>query len=226
VIVTVSSTFPTALHAEIESLVRAGFEGVEATDVEVHVKARAQVRRVYEVRFRQGRRTVLRRYARKRDAVAVARRHQGRVESKAYRHPRAGGWSARTYDGVPGIARVATGIRYLVTMNIPADPRRLTAYPVTHAYPGLKTAPVIRFDTWQEELFGMAAHEARHVDQFRYGWKRSEIDAEQWALLRLEERRAMAARSVGDDDAVVDELTLFELEEAEGVVRLGPPVGG
>lgn len=188
VIVTVSSTFPKALRAEIEALVRAGFEGVEASDVEVHVKARSKVRRVYEVRMRQGRRSVVRRYARKRDAVAVARRHRGTVESKAYRHPRAAGWSARTYDGVPSIAKVRPGVRYLVTMNIPADPRPLP-YPVEHSYPGLKTAPRIRFDSWQEELFGMSAHEARHVEQFRHGLKRSEIDAERYALERIECRR-------------------------------------
>lgn len=141
-IVTVSSTFPGALHPEIEALVRAGFECVEATDVEVHVKARGAAR----IR----------------------------------------GWSGRTYDGVPDIARVTPGTGYLVTLNIPADPRRLTRYPVRARDHRLKTSPEVAFACWQDELLHLAAHEARHVHQFRHGLQRSEVDAERWAAAVLQ----------------------------------------
>lgn len=185
-IVVVSGTFGPALRRELEELVRAGFDGVEAGDVEVHVKARAQVRRAYVVERPHGAGRA--RYRRRRDALAVARRVGGSVATVVSKSPRAGWWTGRAYDGVPAPARVEPGVRYLVTMNIPADPRRLTRYPVRHRDPRLKTGPEIVLETWQDELFHIAAHEARHVHQFRHDLSRSELDAERWAATAIARR--------------------------------------
>lgn len=176
--VTVSSTFPAKLRPLVEGLVKFGFTAVESGDVEVHVKARARVRRQYVAEFADGDRL---RFRRRRDAEALVARYGGVVWSHTSRHPRASGWSGRTYDGVPGIARVTAGTRYLVTMNIPARPQALTGYPRAHQDPRLKTSPVVVFDDWTDELIHLAAHEARHVHQFRHRLRRSELDAERWA---------------------------------------------
>lgn len=185
--VTVSTTFPAEIRATIEAWVRAGFEGVESGDVEAHVKARAKKKRAYVALYhhRGDPAPVPTRFPRRRDAEAAAKRYGGPVEVHSWAHPRAGGWSARSYDGVPSISSVTGGTRYLVTFNIPADPRRLTRYPEVHRDPRLKTSPVVTFHTWREQLFHIAAHEARHIHQFRHGVSRSELDAERWAASRL-----------------------------------------
>lgn len=199
--VVLSNTFPAEIRTEMERIVWEGFDGVPAGDVEVHVKARARVERRYVMEFTRRGRLTRWAYARKRDARADARRYGGEVTVETRRSPRAGDWSGRAYDGVPDISRVAPGTAYLVTMNIPADPRRLTRYPLTHQDPRLKTSPEILFECWQDELFHVAAHEARHIHQFRHDLRRSELDAERWAFAAIEQRRA--ARQP---------LTLFELD--------------
>jgi len=58
-----------------------------------------------------------------------------------------------------------------------------------HRYPGLKTAPVYDIENWQEALVIVTAHELRHQEQYRMRVRASEIDAERWALERLEAYR-------------------------------------
>lgn len=188
--VTVSSTFPEALRPAIDSLVREGFADVACDDVEVHVKARARIERRYQVRWPDDSRPI-RVFRRKRDAAAFMDSLGPPAEMWVHRrkHPKATLWTARSYDGVPGIARVQDGIRYLVTFNIPADPRDC-AYPITHRDPRLKTSPVVTFECWQANLLHIAAHEARHIHQFRHGLSRSELDAERWAAQQLERQRS------------------------------------
>ncbi len=54
-----------------------------------------------------------------------------------------------------------------------------------HHYPGLKTAPMYDLGTWQEAVVLVTAHELRHQEQYRRGYRKSEVDAERWALTRL-----------------------------------------
>lgn len=185
-IVVVSRTFPAELRGEIERLVSRGFDGVDAHDVEVHVKARARTKRVYVAEVRRRSRWVRVGYERKRDALDAAARHGGSVETVVSRPAQAGWWSGRAYDGVPSIARVEPGVAYLVTLNIPADPRRLTRYPVRQQDPRLKTGPEVLLESWRDELLHISAHEARHIHQFRHRLRRSELDAERWAAAALD----------------------------------------
>jgi hypothetical protein len=122
-------------------------------------------------------------YTRRKDIVRVAAAGaHGPVE----RVVSPAGFSGRTYDGVPGVARVRPGVRYLVTLHMPADPgRQAGPYPAVRRYPGLATAPPIAVRCWREELFALAAHEAHHVAQFAFGLRVSEIDAEHAAAEAL-----------------------------------------
>jgi hypothetical protein len=97
--------------------------------------------------------------------------------------------SGRAYaPPLPAVAGVAATTRFLITLTVPADPRQL-AYPQTLRYHRggrrYATAPDIAVASWQEHLLVVAAHEWRHVHQFRVGGVRSEVKADQWALARL-----------------------------------------
>ncbi len=68
-------------------------------------------------------------------------------------------------------ARGGYEVRYL-------EPRR-------HPYGGQR-APLITMADWREALVAVAAHEARHIWQYQAKARRSEVDAEHFAALRLE----------------------------------------
>lgn len=62
--------------------------------------------------------------------------------------------------------------------------------PVEHPYGG-KSSPLIVVNNWQEALVAVAAHEARHIHQFRHRKPLSEVDCERFAAKRLAEFRAL-----------------------------------
>jgi hypothetical protein len=177
------------LREPAEVAVRYGLEhgaGPHAAVAEVHVKGSRPRRRWFVV----GGRSRTRAFARRRDAVDFADRHGGAVEVRDVVAER---WTTgRAYDGVPDIARVVPGVRYLVTLKIPLDRagEPVGRYPRTWRYEAYRTAPPATFTDWCEELVHAAAHEGRHVWQFATGAPRSEIDAEQWACTVLERWRA------------------------------------
>src|SRR5436190_23925828 len=84
------------------------------------------------------------------------------------------------------------GVRFLVRLRIPATLRN-RGYPMTHRYPGRKTAPWITVRSWRERFVALAAHEACHVRQFRENLRRSEVEAERWALEALDRWRTDVA---------------------------------
>jgi hypothetical protein len=93
-----------------------------------------------------------------------------------------------------------------------------------HHYPRLKTAPIYDLNSWQEALILVTAHELRHQQQFRNGWRRSEIDAERWALGRLTAFRGASepcARCVPAAAATLygSQLTLPEWRKLDGEDR-------
>jgi hypothetical protein len=189
---------PSALHpalrGEASAAVRFGFDAVvgpAARRVEVHVKA-ARPRRRWRVVGGRSPHT----YARRRDAVEHADLHGGSVEARDVAGQQ---WTTgRAYDGVPGLARVAGGVHYLVTLKIPVDRAGVPPgrYPRTWQYAAYRTAPAATFASWVEELLHAAAHEARHVWQFATGAPRSEVDAERVACAVLGDWRA--ARGAGE----------------------------
>lgn len=209
-LVTIAPTVPCVHHSLVRQLVDIGFEGVDHHDVEVHIRSRApRVRWTvhYRVAISRLDPDVRRRwlathpeatsaaasgsYRRRRDAVAFAAQLGGTVlrhvdERLAER------MSACAYYSIPSIARVSPGTRYLVTMRLP---RRLEGLPYPQqlqyrrAGVAMATAPIVQVRSWLEELVHLAAHEARHVAQFRMGLPKSEVDAERWAAGAVEQYR-------------------------------------
>lgn len=58
-----------------------------------------------------------------------------------------------------------------------------------HGYGG-KTAPILVFHDWREALVSVAAHESRHIHQYQFSLRRSEVEAERFAEFRLAQYRA------------------------------------
>lgn len=96
------------------------------------------------------------------------------------------GWSGAAYVEIPSVARVAPSALWLITMRIgDAD---LFPQPVTHyGLNGHGPNAHERLVDWREALVYVAAHEARHVDQFAHSWGkgRGEVDAERHAIKML-----------------------------------------
>ena len=210
-ILTIARTIPARHHQALQALIGLGFEDVDHDDVEVHVRSRPP-RVHWTVHYRtpvselapELRRQwltshpgsdfapVAEAYRRRRDAAAAAegkdsvlRRHVDERLSERM--------SALAYYEIPTVARVAVGIKYLVTMRIPPNLEDL-AYPHQLQYRrrgvAMRRAPVVQVVDWLEELVHLAAHEARHVAQFRLGVVKSEVDAERWAAAAVERFRS------------------------------------
>lgn len=143
-------------------------------DVEVHVKAR-------NVRYRY-------------ECSIPGRNHGGHRASLVQRYGaenvrRVTDWgpylcSGVAYHGIPGIARVEPGTKWLVTLTIPnPEAYGCNTWPMVHVYPGKTSAawPRCTFERWEDDVVHTAAHEARHVLQFQAGDPCSEVDAEKYA---------------------------------------------
>jgi len=113
--------------------------------------------------------------------------------------PRRPTFVGRAYPEPPARARMHRDTRYLVRLDLPSVVRN-RGYPLTYRYRGLSTAPWITVGDWRERLIALAAHEAYHVHQFREGLRRSEVQAERWALRRLMDW--CAARDRAHDAAI------------------------
>ena len=101
-------------------------------------------------------------------------------------------FSGRAYPEPPRRPRPHPSTRYLVRLWLPRTLRD-RGYPRSYRYVRRSTAPWITVGNWRERLVALAAHEAFHVRQFREGLRRSEVQAERWALQTLERWRARPA---------------------------------
>jgi hypothetical protein len=84
------------------------------------------------------------------------------------------------YDGVPEISNAPAGSRYLVTIRLGPD----REFPSAMAH--RKKSPPVEVACWREALVTVAAHEAKHVEQYRRGAPRSEVACERFAAWVLE----------------------------------------
>jgi hypothetical protein len=126
--------------ALLRFLVREGFDGVDATGVEVRLEPAGRPSRSF---------------------------------------------AGRAYANVPKSALAGPDVTCLVRLFVPVAPRN-RGFPKTYRYRRLRTAPSITVGDWRQALVALAAHEARHVHQFRNGLPRSEVDAERWSKRVLE----------------------------------------
>jgi hypothetical protein len=124
-------------------------------------------------------------------------------------------FTGRAYGQPPRSLRRWPGVRFVVRLRTPATLRN-RGYPMTHRYPGRKTAPWITVSTWRERLVSLAAHEACHVRQFRDRTRRSEVEAERWAVAVLGAWRARSAPlvEVSHPGPVPRQLELFAASPA------------
>jgi hypothetical protein len=84
------------------------------------------------------------------------------------------------YDGVPEVSNAPPGTEYLVTIRLgPA-----TEFPSRMAH--RKSSPPIEVACWREGLVTVAAHEAKHIEQYRRDQPRSEVACERFAAWVLE----------------------------------------
>ncbi len=97
-------------------------------------------------------------------------------------------FTGKAWPELPARRAAGPGTRWLVEIVMPGRPP-LDGYPLRWRYPRLKTAPTFTAHDWRDRVFTIAAHEAYHVKQFRFGLRRSEVAAERWAFKALERMR-------------------------------------
>jgi hypothetical protein len=106
------------------------------------------------------------------------------------------------YNGVPEVSNAPRRASYLVTLRLGRGDERWPLGPVNYHFERPhETGPRNRFPffscrDWEEWLVKLAAHEAKHIEQFRRRERCSEIACELFAVARLEHFRARRAGSV------------------------------
>jgi hypothetical protein len=110
--------------------------------------------------------------------------------------------AGNAYNGVPELSNAPRAAAYLVTLRLGRGNERWPLGPVNYHFEAPhETGPRNRFpffvcQDWEEWLIKLAAHEARHIEQFRTQATCSEIACELFAVGRLEQFRAWRAGSV------------------------------
>ena len=121
-----------------------------------------------------------------------------------------GALGGAAYNGVPEISNAPRSARYLVTLRLGRGGEQWPLGPINYHFKSpAETGPRNRFPfftchDWREWLVKLAAHEAKHIEQFRTGAVCSEIGCEQFAIERLELWRA----SLRADTAPFEQLAL------------------
>jgi hypothetical protein len=96
------------------------------------------------------------------------------------------GLGGRAYMGVPAISNAPPTAQYLMTVKLgngvafPLGPRNYNGQ-APHEVGPRNRFPFFTYADWREWLVHTAAHEARHIHQYRHGIRRSEVDCEWFA---------------------------------------------
>jgi hypothetical protein len=100
------------------------------------------------------------------------------------------------YNGIPEISNAPRKAEYLITLRLGRRSQRWPLGPVNYHFKSPEeTGPRNRFpfyvcNDWREWLVKLAAHEAKHIEQFREGVTCSEIACEKFAIGVLQEFRS------------------------------------
>jgi hypothetical protein len=134
-----------------------------------------------------------------------------------------GALGGAAYNGVPEISNAPRAARYLVTLRLGRGREQWPLGPINYHFKRPEEAgPRNRFPfyvchDWREWLVKLAAHEAKHIEQFRAKAICSEIGCEHHAIARLHAwRAARAADAPG-------QLSLPGLEPLAPGVRTARP---
>jgi hypothetical protein len=101
------------------------------------------------------------------------------------------------YNGVPEISNAPRAAKYLVTLRLGRRDQRWPLGPINYHFKAPEETgprnrfPFFVFDDWREWLVKLAAHEAKHIEQFRNDLSCSEIDCERFAVAKLDEFRSL-----------------------------------
>lgn len=93
-------------------------------------------------------------------------------------------WKGMAYEGVPYVSNAPAGAEYLVTLAVgetieyPAKPYRFR-----------RGEPDYEIRDWREAFVHVAAHEAKHIEQYRENLPRSEVRCNVFASYMLERYR-------------------------------------
>jgi hypothetical protein len=127
-----------------------------------------------------------------------------------------GALGGAAYNGVPEISNAPRSARYLVTLRLGRGGERWPLGPINyHFKTPEETGPRNRFPffvcrDWREWLVKLAAHEAKHIEQFRGGAVCSEIRCEEFAVVRLEQWRAQQLAGPDSPQLVLPGLELTD----------------
>ncbi len=108
-----------------------------------------------------------------------------------------GAMGGGAYNGVPEISNAPRDADYLVTLRLGNGRERWPLGPVNYHFKGPdETGPRNRFPffvchDWEEWLVKLAAHEAKHIEQFRNELSCSELSCERFAVEKLAEFREL-----------------------------------
>jgi hypothetical protein len=108
------------------------------------------------------------------------------------------------YNGVPEMSNAPRQAEFLITLRVGRGDERWPLGPINyHFHTPAETGPRNRFpffvcEDWEEWLVKLAAHEAKHIEQFRGGLRCSELSCEDHALRVLEDFRSLRAASRAD----------------------------
>ena len=105
----------------------------------------------------------------------------------------------RAYSAIPSISNAPADSRYLITVGIGAPdhfPFEDGSYTrrngeLVKRRGGRWPAETLR--DWREALVSVAAHEAKHIQQFREGTRRSELDCQHFSAFMLRRYREPVA---------------------------------
>lgn len=92
------------------------------------------------------------------------------------------------YDGVPDISNAPPTACYLITLRIGSPDRFPVAPHKRHPGAGVRF-PERGYADWREALLFFAAHEAKHIEQYREGLPASEVRADHFAAHMLDRYR-------------------------------------
>lgn len=100
-------------------------------------------------------------------------------------------WQGYAYDGVPIQSNAPRSAHYLVTLAVNPD----NVYPLTRSAQR-RGEPVLVLHDWRELIVFLAAHELKHVEQFRESLRLSEVRCNLFAAHMLTRFRAANREAV------------------------------
>lgn len=98
-------------------------------------------------------------------------------------------YAGYAYSDVPSVSNAPRSSEYLVTLGIGPEEKFPTPEHKRHHGAG-PLFPVRRFGDWREALVFLAAHEAKHIEQYREGLPHSEVSCDAFAIYILNRYRS------------------------------------